>query len=243
MTGKHGDQDESDGIHKIRAWTWASAAARLSQAVSSVDEHKFGYQSDTDEYYELTVYSPVTWVMRFSGATANPAVTLSGTLEANLLGITGQNLELDGQGANEFFSGPSTGGGGTPSFRPIVAADLPHRYEDTPSTVGSGVFVLQTILHPDNTTANITTTIIARQTGGTAGTVGNAFRTVAIQALRRVSGSQFFVGIATVVALDKNASADIVITFTAGGADIQVVSIVSTDEDYVYRVTSEVVFI
>ena len=52
-------------------------------------------------------------------------VTLGAPLAANLLGLAGQALSLDVQAANLVFSGPAAGGAVAPTFRALVAADLP----------------------------------------------------------------------------------------------------------------------
>lgn len=76
------------------------------------------YETDTNLLY-TTIFS--SWV----AITHNP-VTLTSTLDANLLGITNQELSLDTQSEAKFFAGPVTGGGsGAPSFRDIDASDVP----------------------------------------------------------------------------------------------------------------------
>jgi hypothetical protein len=59
-----------------------------------------------------------------SGA-SHDAVTLSTDLGNNLLGLSTQQLTLDNQTNNYVFAGPATGGAGVPSFRALVAADIP----------------------------------------------------------------------------------------------------------------------
>jgi len=53
------------------------------------------------------------------------AVTLGANLAANLLGLAAQVISLDDQNANLVFAGPAAGGPAAPSFRALVAADLP----------------------------------------------------------------------------------------------------------------------
>jgi len=53
------------------------------------------------------------------------AITLSSDLGANLLGLSTQQLTLDNQTANYVFAGPTTGSAAAPSFRALVAADIP----------------------------------------------------------------------------------------------------------------------
>jgi len=52
-------------------------------------------------------------------------VTLSTDLNSNLLGLSTQQLTLDSQAANLVFAGPASGGSVAPSFRSLVAADIP----------------------------------------------------------------------------------------------------------------------
>jgi hypothetical protein len=53
------------------------------------------------------------------------AITLSSDLGANLLGLSTQQLTLDTQTANYVFAGPTTGSAAAPTFRALVAADIP----------------------------------------------------------------------------------------------------------------------
>lgn len=53
------------------------------------------------------------------------AITLSTNLGTNLLGLSTQQLTLDNQTANYVFAGPTTGSAAAPSFRALVAADIP----------------------------------------------------------------------------------------------------------------------
>lgn len=59
-----------------------------------------------------------------SGA-AHDAVTLSTDLGNNLLGLSTQQLTLDTQTANTVLAGPATGEAVAPTFRALVAADIP----------------------------------------------------------------------------------------------------------------------
>jgi hypothetical protein len=53
------------------------------------------------------------------------AVSLGTTLGNNLLGLSTQQITLDTQTANYGFFGPVSGGAAAPSFRAMVAADIP----------------------------------------------------------------------------------------------------------------------
>jgi len=65
---------------------------------------------------------------QLSGVTSDQhhnAITLHATLAANLLGLSTQELTLDNQDANLIFAGPNAGGTAAPTFRSLVAADIP----------------------------------------------------------------------------------------------------------------------
>ena len=53
------------------------------------------------------------------------AVTLSAALGSNLLGLSTQELTLDTQTATYVFAGPTTGEAAAPSFRALIATDIP----------------------------------------------------------------------------------------------------------------------
>ena len=55
-----------------------------------------------------------------------------------LLKLTNQELGLDTQTANRVFAGPATGAAAVPTFRALVAADLPGTYVPTSRTVTAG---------------------------------------------------------------------------------------------------------
>jgi hypothetical protein len=56
-------------------------------------------------------------------------VTLSSDADNNLLSLGTQEVGLDAQNANKVLAGPTTGGDTVPSFRALVAADLPGAME------------------------------------------------------------------------------------------------------------------
>jgi hypothetical protein len=64
------------------------------------------------------------------------AVTLSADLDANLLALSGQQLDLNLQAANTILCGPAAGGAAAPAFRALVAADVPGYH--APVTLGGG---------------------------------------------------------------------------------------------------------
>lgn len=51
-------------------------------------------------------------------------VTLHADLGTNLLGLSGQELDLDTQTANKVFAGPTSGGAAKPTFRSLVLGDI-----------------------------------------------------------------------------------------------------------------------
>lgn len=67
--------------------------------------------------------SAVSWDTP-SGA-AHDALTLAGTPETNVFSLSSQALSLDTQTANYIFAGPATGAAAAPTFRALVAGDIP----------------------------------------------------------------------------------------------------------------------
>lgn len=67
--------------------------------------------------------SAVSWDTP-SGA-AHDALTLAGTPETNVFSLSSQSLSLDTQTANYVFAGPTTGAAAAPTFRALVADDIP----------------------------------------------------------------------------------------------------------------------
>lgn len=96
------------------------------------------YVTADDKYYILDDYSaadiaPGTagsgWIdfrVAIGAASADGAVSLDATIDANLLDVTAGELSLHTQTANAVFAGPSSGSAAEPSFRSLVAADLPN---------------------------------------------------------------------------------------------------------------------
>lgn len=81
----------------------------------------------TGEYLKATVSGSnitLSWEDPTGGYSPHAAVTLSATLNSNLLALSGQELDLDIQPAAEFFAGPLSGGAAAPGFRAIKASDL-----------------------------------------------------------------------------------------------------------------------
>jgi hypothetical protein len=69
-----------------------------------------------------------------NAASSDGAVSLSATLDSNLLSNTAGELGLDTQNANIVFAGPSSGGAAAPSFRSLVSADIPNNAANTTGT-------------------------------------------------------------------------------------------------------------
>lgn len=59
-----------------------------------------------------------------SGSAHHAAVTIAADADA-VLSLTGQDIGLDTQNANRVFAGPASGGPADPTFRALVAADVP----------------------------------------------------------------------------------------------------------------------
>lgn len=68
-----------------------------------------------------------------------------------LLGLSTQQLTLDNQTANRVFAGPETGAAGVPTFRALVAADIPNVTAEMPYAMAS-----------DSTTQGITSVASAQ---------------------------------------------------------------------------------
>lgn len=62
-------------------------------------------------------------------AAAHDAVSLSGGAAELMFGLVAQALSLDSQNANAVLAGPASGGGSPPTFRNLVAADIPLPYD------------------------------------------------------------------------------------------------------------------
>ncbi len=71
---------------------------------------------------ESWIWTGLSWAT--VGAGGHDELTLSVPTEL-FMGLTGQELTLDAQGANLIFSGPAAGGADDPTFRSLVDADIP----------------------------------------------------------------------------------------------------------------------
>jgi len=75
------------------------------------------------------------------------AVTLHADLDSNLLSLSTQELGLDSQNANLVFAGPTEGEAAIPTFRSLVAADMP---DISATYVPNALFDAQSILAATN---------------------------------------------------------------------------------------------
>jgi len=122
-----------------------------------------GAAPDSEQYLVLAASTPLTAERVFTPGTglsavdggAGGAYTLNGhlavTLDADadtLLSLTTQTLGLDTQTANRVFAGPTTGGAAVPTFRALVAADIP-------SAIGAHA-LLDGSVNSDTTVSSVT---------------------------------------------------------------------------------------
>lgn len=98
-------------------------AWRIFYSDGSGDVTELALGSDGEYLKSNGASSAPSWATP-SGA-AHDAITLSTDLGNNLLGLSTQQITLDNQNANIVFAGPSTGSAAAPSFRSLVAADIP----------------------------------------------------------------------------------------------------------------------
>jgi len=102
----------------------ADTLANLNTKVSDATLDKVGdarpptSHTHDDRYYTETEHGGV------SPQGHHAAVTLAADAEV-LLGLTGQQLTLDSQDANKVLAGPAAGAAADPTFRLLVAADIP----------------------------------------------------------------------------------------------------------------------
>lgn len=82
-----------------------------------------GLEDDGAENLRIAAAAAGDGLTGGSGAALD--VDLSATLDANLLGFTAGELDLDTQAANIVFAGPAAGGAVAPTFRALVSADIP----------------------------------------------------------------------------------------------------------------------
>jgi hypothetical protein len=96
-----------------------------------------------------------------------PNVTLNAAADT-VLGLTGQQLTLDTQTANLVWAGPGTGAAATPTFRALVAADIPTAVPAT--KIGGGAVSDTEFGYLDGVTSAIQTQLDgkARLAGGNA---------------------------------------------------------------------------
>lgn len=174
-------------------------------------------------------------------ATANAhhnAVTLSAGADT-LLGLSTQQITLDNQNANVVLAGPTTGAAAAPTFRSLVAADLPSNVSVMPYAVASDTTTqsIANIANAQVVTFNtsellsgITRTSTSRYTIVTAGVYGIILSAVANLAAQpgnkhlelwlRVDGSDVARSNTRIELVNSNVetvlAVDLVYKFTAG---------------------------
>ena len=87
----------------------------------------------------------MTWA---AGGAVHAAVTLGADAGA-VLGLTGQQIDLDTQAANTVFAGPTSGAAADPTFRALVRADLPTDYETMNLLIDGGGSAITTGVKAD----------------------------------------------------------------------------------------------
>lgn len=102
--------------HLGRLAAFYDTKANAEADTAALGEIRFAYATDTDE---IGVYINGAWTW----LSASADVTLASDADA-LLGLTGQQITLDSQSANQVFAGPVSGGAADPAFRALVAADM-----------------------------------------------------------------------------------------------------------------------
>lgn len=115
-------------------WEYADAAARTgATGFVAGDLKKLALQLDTDALYILTATTP-TWVAVGGGGGGGGGTVTSVSLSApSFLTVSGSPVTTSGtlamtlavQNANKAFIGPTTGADAAPTFRYLVAADIP----------------------------------------------------------------------------------------------------------------------
>ena len=148
------DTPPTDG----QSYVWSAAHQRASWAsltggASPVDAQYLTLASNAVLTGER-VFTPGTGLSAVDGG-AGGAYTLNGhlavTLDADadtLLSLTTQTLGLDTQTANRVLAGPTTGGAAVPTFRALVAADIP-------SAIGAHA-LLDGSVNSDTTVSSVT---------------------------------------------------------------------------------------
>jgi hypothetical protein len=107
----------------VIGWASGANAVRAAIAVSSVDNGAWFYATDTAKFWEV---AGGAWVDRTpaAGTVSSFSATPTGIFDV-ATATTAPALSLDNQSANTTLAGPASGGAATPSFRALVAADVP----------------------------------------------------------------------------------------------------------------------
>ena len=109
----------------------AQTAWRLFYSDASGDVKELALGADGEYLKSNGAALAPSWATPSGGA--HDAVSLDANLGNNLLGLSTQQLTLDSQTANYVFAAPN-GSAGVPSFRALVAADIPTLNQNTSGT-------------------------------------------------------------------------------------------------------------
>lgn len=127
--------------HRIESFVFPDAATRAAgtglttpsgtaYTLVVADIGRVAFQSDTLAYYRLTGVGPLVWV-QIGGGTGTVS-SVSATVPAGFT-VSGSPITTSGtiaitentQNSNLVKAGPSSGGAATPTYRALVAADIP----------------------------------------------------------------------------------------------------------------------
>lgn len=172
-----------------------------------------------------------------SGSAHHALVTLSTELDT-LLQLATQALDFDTQTANKVLAGPTSGGAAKPTMRALVAADLPIDASDIPtistvSTTTNAVTTLATIAAAATTTMLIEAKVVARRTGGSAGTAEDGAGYELRATVKNVGGTATLIGsVAVLATFEDQAGWDATIDVSGGNARIRVTGATNNNIDW-----------
>ena len=156
-------------------------------------------------------------------------ITIHADLNTNLLALAAQQLDLDTQVANRVFAGPAAAGPSKPTFRSMVAADLPvEAIVDADFAAGEG-FMRKTgagtyIAHKSNLASAANPGVNNDAAAGySVGSVWiNTTLDVVWQCVDSTNGNAVWKDLSTAVTLDANADTILSLATQALGLDVQV---------------------
>ena len=157
------------------------------------------------------------------------AITIHADLNTNLLALAAQELDLDTQVANRVFAGPAAAGPSKPTFRSMVAADLPvEAIVDADFAAGEG-FMRKTgagtyVAHKSNLASAANPGVNNDAAAGySVGSVWiNTTLDVVWQCVDSTNGNAVWKDLSTAVTLDANADTILSLSTQALGLDVQV---------------------